>query len=62
MRTVQDYVKGARKDGGGNFALATTFPRKVYQGAELNVSLKDAGMFRPRNPTPNPTNTNQNLN
>eukprot|EP01113_Clastostelium_recurvatum_P015543 TRINITY_DN1868_c0_g1_i6.p1 TRINITY_DN1868_c0_g1~~TRINITY_DN1868_c0_g1_i6.p1 ORF type:complete len:639 (-),score=217.07 TRINITY_DN1868_c0_g1_i6:232-2127(-) len=44
MKVVQQWVAANRTDGGGSFNLSTTFPRKVFSGADMNVTLKEAGL------------------
>lgn len=44
LSTVQEYVSTNRTDGSTPFALMTSFPRKTFTTADMNTSLKDAGL------------------
>jgi len=43
LRTVLTYIKETSKDN-SNFALMTTFPKKVFTGELLGTTLKDADL------------------
>eukprot|EP01112_Ceratiomyxa_fruticulosa_P013108 TRINITY_DN3667_c0_g1_i2.p1 TRINITY_DN3667_c0_g1~~TRINITY_DN3667_c0_g1_i2.p1 ORF type:complete len:591 (-),score=177.33 TRINITY_DN3667_c0_g1_i2:78-1850(-) len=44
MQTLQQWVQSNRTDGAGPLSLSTTYPRQVFTGADLNLTLKEAGL------------------
>lgn len=44
LSTVTDYVSSNRTDGSTPFALMTSFPRKTFSAADMNKTVKDAGL------------------
>ncbi|XP_048586395.1 UBX domain-containing protein 1 [Nematostella vectensis] len=44
LSAVVAYVQGNRTDGIAPFALMTSFPRKTFSPADMNTTLKDAGL------------------
>ena len=44
LSTVSDYVSANRTDSSVPFALMTSFPRKTFAAADMDKTLKDAGL------------------
>jgi hypothetical protein len=44
LSTAQGYVSANRTDGSTPCALMTSFPRKTFTAADMNTTMKDAGL------------------